>query len=201
LTNIISLWTPYIWKFEYQFDTELMDLALEQVSNHWSVSPESSMVETGDSYSTVRVGVHDWNQQPHCLPQLEFYNAWLEPIINKIWSECNFLQMKSEVSKSWFNVHRKTGQTIEHLHTGTDLIVSAYVRCEKDSGNIEFRDPLEYQKVNSVWYREESLWQEVKVKTNDVLIFPGWIYHRTQPNLTNTQRVVMTYNIDGNPTL
>lgn len=44
-----------------------------------------------------------------------------------------------------------------------------------------------------------QLWKELKVKTNDVLVFPGWLNHRTQPNTTDTERIVMTYNINGNP--
>jgi len=33
------------------------------------------------------------------------------------------------------------------------------------------------------------------VETNDVLIFPGWLKHRVQPNNTNEERIVMTFNI------
>jgi hypothetical protein len=194
----VSLWTPYIWKFEYEFDHDLMASAVEEVSSHWSVTNDSSVVEIGDSYSTARVGVYDADLQPHKLKYLEPFNAWLEPVINNIWSECKFFQINSEVSKSWFNVHKKTGQTIEHTHNKTDLVVSAYVRCEEGSGNIEFRDPLEYHKINSAWH-ESQLWKELKVKTNDVLVFHGWLNHRTQPNMTDTERIVMTYNINGNP--
>lgn len=194
----VSLWPPYIWKFEYEFDRDLMTSALQEVSSHWSVTANSSVIEIGDSYSTARVGVYDVDLQPHRLKYLEPFNAWLEPVINNIWSECKFSQMNSEVSKSWFNVHKKTGQTIEHVHNKTDLVVSAYVQCEEGSGNIEFRDPLEYHKINSPWH-ESQLWKELKVKTNDVLVFPGWLNHRTQPNMTDTERIVMTYNIDGNP--
>ena len=48
---------------------------------------------------------------------------------------------------------------------------------------------------------DNNLWKEVPVKTGDVLFFPGWINHRTQENTTNEERIVMTYNIDANPTL
>jgi len=63
------------------------------------------------------------------------------------------------------------------------------------SGNIEFLDPLEYHKSNFPVVPEVSFYKEVQVATNNVLIFPGWIKHRVQPNNTDQERVVITFNI------
>jgi hypothetical protein len=47
-------------------------------------------------------------------------------------------------------------------------------------------------------YRPEpNLWKQLEVSTNDVLIFPAWINHRTQENLTDEDRIVLTYNVNG----
>jgi hypothetical protein len=42
---------------------------------------------------------------------------------------------------------------------------------------------------------EMSLYKEIQVKTNDVVIFPGWLKHRVQPSQTDEERIVMTFNI------
>ena len=60
---------------------------------------------------------------------------------------------------------------------------------------------LRLKKYLPVLDLDNNLWKEVPVKTGDVLFFPGWINHRTQENTTNEERIVMTYNIDANPTL
>lgn len=190
-------WSSILWKYQYEFNQTAMVDLFTRVKSHWSVKPGAVSLESGSALSTVRVGVHDADQQPHFSLEVVDFNSWLEPIINNIWSDCNFSQMRSEVSKSWFNLHSRTGQTLEHFHNRTDLVVSAYICCDDDTGNIEFRDPLEYHKMGSSWH-ESQLWKEVKVKTNDVLIFPGWLNHRTQINETDTDRIVMTYNINGN---
>ena len=41
---------------------------------------------------------------------------------------------------------------------------------------------------------EEFNWKKVEAKTGDVLIFPGWIKHRTQPNESDENRWVLTSN-------
>jgi uncharacterized protein (TIGR02466 family) len=197
----INLWGSYIWKFTYEFDYDSLKPHIDNIFSHWSVSKEASLVESGDALSTVSVGVYDSAIQPHNLSVLDDYHQWLSSRIAFVWDKLEYNIHASEISKSWFNVHKKGGKTLEHAHNRTDLVVSSYVRCPAGSGNIEFRDPLEYHKLGFPVDLDNNLWREVPVKTNDVLFFPGWLNHRTQENTTDQERIVMTYNIDANPTL
>jgi hypothetical protein len=40
----------------------------------------------------------------------------------------------------------------------------------------------------------ENIWSTLPTKTNDVLVFPSWLQHRTQPNISNEDRWVLTTN-------
>lgn len=193
----INLWPSPIWKFKYEFDTDLICFKALDLLSHWSVSPESSILETGNALSTAPVGVYDTIFQPHNMEILSDYHAWLSDKIAFIWDKFGFIARSSEISKSWFNIHKFTGKTLEHAHNRTDLVVSAYIKCPNGSGNIEFRDPLEYHKLGFQYNLDKNLWKEVEVETNDVLIFPGWLNHRTQENQTDQERIVMTYNINA----
>jgi uncharacterized protein (TIGR02466 family) len=193
----IHLWPPLIWKFEYKFDLTILYPLIDDLLSHWAVSKDSSLQEDGDAISSVKVGVFDNQLQPHNSPLLQDYNTWLQEKIAFVWEENKFMSNASTVNKSWINIHRKTGRTLEHMHSGSDLVVSAYLKCPKNSGNIEFRDPLEYHKTSFQCRPENNLWKEVQVSTNDILIFPGWLNHRTQENKTNEDRIVLTYNVNG----
>jgi len=193
----IHLWPPLIWKFKYEFDLDKLNPLIESLRTHWSVSPESSLLETGDAISTARVGVYDNELEPHNSPLLNDYHKWLVSRIGYIWEMNQLLSSNSIITKSWINVHRRTGKTVEHVHNGSDMVVSAYLKCPEGSGNIEFRDPLEYHKLGLPFNPEKQLWRELEVTTNDVLIFPPWINHRTQENSTDEERIVLTYNIKG----
>jgi hypothetical protein len=54
---------------------------------------------------------------------------------------------------------------------------------------------MEYQKG---FHRRDNMgweWNECKTKTGDVLCFPGWLKHRTQPSNSDEQRWVLTTNV------
>jgi uncharacterized protein (TIGR02466 family) len=193
----IHLWSPYIWKFEYEFNISELYPIIKQRFEHWSISKQSSILEDGDALSTATLGVYDSELQPHNLECLQDYHIWLTKKIEYVWNKFKYNSPKSHISKSWFNIHNEGGKTLEHCHNRTDLVISAYIQAKPGCGNIEFRDPLEYHKIGSQYNIEKNLWKEVKIKSNDVLIFPGWLNHRTQPNLSNEERIVMTYNINA----
>jgi len=109
--------------------------------------------------------------------------------------ENKFVSEYNEVTESWINIHYKGGQTLEHSHNFITFVVTAYLQVPDNCGYIEFKDPLEYHKSIYPIFPEESLYKELPVTTNDVLIFPGWLKHRVQPNLSNDERIIFTFNI------
>ena len=114
--------------------------------------------------------------------------------IIKVYQLHNIIDKQNGILNSWINIHDNSGETLEHFHNHTDFVVTSYLSLPEGSGYIEFRDPLEYHKANTYIQPELELWKAVPCKTNDILIFPGWLKHRTQPNLTN--RRIMTMNIE-----
>ena len=39
--------------------------------------------------------------------------------------------------------------------------------------------------------------QELKSNEGMLILFPGWLQHKTQPNATDEDRVVLTFNYEG----
>lgn len=185
----IFLFPPCIWKFSYTFDYNNLRPKIDDL---FDKVEKNSKLEYGDAVSTVSI---DSSLQPHTWEELSDFQNWLGERIANIRREYEFNFTYSEVTKSWFNRHYEGGVTIEHNHNYSTFVVASYIKLPLNSGFIEFKDPLEYHKSNWPIYPEESLYKSVPAETNDVLIFPGWIKHRVQPNLTNEERIVMTFNI------
>ncbi len=185
----VQLFSPLIWKFNYSFDLPSLQPKLD---NLFSMVGVNSELEADGGISTVAV---DRQYQPHTWGELRDFHNWLGDRIAEIKREHNFTLPYSEVSQSWCNKHIRGSKTIEHTHSYTTFVAACYVKCPPMSGNIEFKDPLEYAK--SAWpiIPELSLYKEVPVSTNDVVIFPGWLKHRVQPSQTDEERIVMTFNI------
>jgi len=185
----VYLFPPLIYKFSYDFKKETL---LPKIDHLFSLVERNSELEKGDAVSTVSV---DQRLQPHTWMELEHFQMWLGGKIAEIRREHEFVMGHSEVTQSWCNKHGRGGVTLEHSHTFGTFVASCYLYAPPNSGNIEFKDPLEYHKSSFPIIPEISLYKEVNVTTNDVLIFPGWIKHRVQPNNTDEKRLVMTFNI------
>lgn len=76
------------------------------------------------------------------------------------------------------------------------LVASTYLNIPENSGYFEAKDPLE--NLKSFYYRNEQnwSWKEIPTISGDVLIFPGWLKHRTQQNKSGKDRWVLTSSYD-----
>lgn len=53
--------------------------------------------------------------------------------------------------------------------------------------------PLHYY-----YFDDKREWEYIEVESGDVLFFPGWMTHKTEKNLSDKDRYVMSLNIMGN---
>lgn len=179
-----------IWKLNYDFNFPSIKDELLKIASETKLT---SKLEQGQSFSSVS----NQTYPPHEWPIFQDFGRWIGPHIKEINAYFGYLDHDYTISNSWYNVHYETGITTEHCHNRADLVLACYLNVPTNSGNIEFRDPLEYHKCDTPIHPEEHLWKEVQIKTNDVLIFPGWLKHRTQENSTNEPRVVMSMNVSS----
>ena len=189
---------PLIVKVHYDnFDwKELKPICHNLIKNSPSKSVKDTDLELGDARSSV------YNKtRAHTIKEFNNFYDWLRPIANHIcineWGMSN--TFKFDVSNSWVNVHNKTGITTEHHHSAVTIVAAAYLQLPENGGFIQFRDPMEYQKGFSPLHDPDNnvSWKTIEAKTGDVILFPGWLRHRTQPNNSNEERWVLTSNMIG----
>jgi uncharacterized protein (TIGR02466 family) len=185
----LFLFPSIVWKFKYEFDTKTLQPKIDEL---FSLVKENSKLEYGEALSTVSTPIE---MQPHAWPELSHFQNWLGSTLEHIKDQYHFTGRQSTVTNSWFNKHNHGGHTIEHVHSNVTFVVTSYIALPPNSGYIEFIDPLEYHKTSWSIHPEESMHRAVPCETNDVLIFPGWLKHRVQPNHTDMDRIVMTFNI------
>lgn len=185
----VFLFPPYIWKFQYNFNYDKLKFKIDEL---FDAVEKNSKLEKGDAVSTVSV---DTALQPHTWEELADFQNWLGSTFENIKNTYRFFERQSRVTQSWINRHSYGGITEEHNHNFSTFVVSCYLKCPPNSGNIEFKDPLEYHFTSWPIEPEEVLYKEFPVSTNDVLIFPGWLRHRVQPSQSQENRYVMTFNI------
>lgn len=201
----IKLFPELVVRLRYNFSFERMlkskcDESIEYSANQ----TDKVLLEHGNATSTV---MHNINGQPHLWRENKLFLEFLYANIPAVLKEFHLIEQPISIANSWVNRHSKGGETLEHYHSSIDLVVSSYLFCPENSGNLLVRDPLEYHKWctpnQAPSNKKHSYpWIEIPVKTNDILIFPGWLLHKTEKSESEIDRYVMTINMKfgmGNP--
>ena len=107
---------------------------------------------------------------------------------------------KVKITVMWSIINKKGSFNIQHNHPNAYLSAAYYVKVPKNSGNIKFFDPKEqknirYPKIKN--YTDISaVITEITPKEGDLLIFPSYLYHSVGENLSEDDRIIISFNVD-----
>jgi len=107
---------------------------------------------------------------------------------------------KVKITVMWSIVNKKGSFNIQHNHPNAYLSAVYYVNVPENSGNIKFFDPREqknirYPKIKN--YTDASaVIAEITPKEGDLLIFPAYLYHSVDENLSELDRIIVSFNVD-----
>ena len=105
-----------------------------------------------------------------------------------------------KIEGMWSIINKKGSFNIQHNHPNAYLSSAYYVRHPEKSGSIKFFDPREqksirYPKIKK--YGELSAATvEIEPKEGDLLIFPSYLYHAVAENLSERDRIIISFNVD-----
>ncbi len=102
-----------------------------------------------------------------------------------------------EIQNIWININTPGAYNTLHNHAGAVLSGVYYVKSDPSQGNIMFErnDGAEYflppiEKANYF----TSTATTYKAMTGAIYVFPGWLKHSVQPNLTKEDRLSISFN-------
>jgi len=173
-----------------------LDSFLSNVFNNSTVN--SWALETGKS-----TGEHDLLF--HTYPQGQWLVNKALLLANQYWNSLKYRKnAELRIDSSWANLHLLDETTGEHSHCGgsnrSHVSCVYYLKKPLNSGHIEFVDPLEYIHRMSPLHEYSDRaggYTEVPAEQFDLILFPSWIKHKTQPNKTNDPRVAISMNFKG----
>ena len=115
------------------------------------------------------------------------------------------LKVNKQVSmiNAWININHKGNSNQIHTHPRSILSGVYYVKTPKECGNIEFTHPA-LDMMERDWcdiisnselnhYNSHHWW--LPSKANTLYIFPSWIKHLVKPNMSDEERISISFNI------
>jgi len=107
------------------------------------------------------------------------------------------------IDSMWSIVNLPGSHNKSHIHPGSHWSGVYYVQAPEKSGRIQFSDPRTASVMSGIRYqpnsrRKPETW--VKVSHNPVagkmIIFPSWLYHSVEPNLSKDERIIISFNLN-----
>jgi uncharacterized protein (TIGR02466 family) len=135
-------------------------------------------------------------------PPINFLNKikdYLKHIISNEFG-WKYVPNKQRIVAMWAIINKKNSFNVTHNHQNCYFSSAYYVKKPKNSGDITFFDPKEaktyrFPKIEKYTeYSSEAV--TIKPEEGDLLIFPSYLYHSVSENLSEDDRVVVSFNVD-----
>ena len=135
-------------------------------------------------------------------PPINFLNKikdYLKYIISNEFG-WEYVPNKQRIVAMWAIINKKNSFNVMHNHQNCYFSSAYYVKKPKNSGDITFFDPKEaktyrFPKIEKYTkYSSEAV--TIKPEEGDLLIFPSYLYHSVGENLSEDDRVAVSFNVD-----
>lgn len=119
--------------------------------------------------------------------------------LKKYWKDCGFSKLlKPYILHSWANLVPPGGSLQTHNHNPNVIAGSFYVDACPETGNLKLENPLNLLLGRLPWDRTNTspmlFEEEIPVCDGKLILFPGWMNHRTLKNESATERIVLGFN-------
>jgi uncharacterized protein (TIGR02466 family) len=98
--------------------------------------------------------------------------------------------------EAWGNIHEQGGYNKLHIHREAVLSGVFYLSRPDDSGKIVFHDPRPGTLFSRPFGLGVNKWAEIHMSpaTGSMLMFPNWMEHSVEPNLSRERRYSIAIN-------
>jgi uncharacterized protein (TIGR02466 family) len=100
------------------------------------------------------------------------------------------------LTESWFNFSKTNGFQFDHTHAGSRISGVYYYQTSNSDGNIRFQNPNPF--VHFRGFPADDIPSEsisYKSKNGRLILFPSWLTHRVNKNLTTIERISISFNL------
>jgi uncharacterized protein (TIGR02466 family) len=187
-------WFPTpIWHFEVDNHQQLNSVLLEEINE------EQQRDRQGEKLSNI-LGWHSANNlhRRDCFPGLT------EIIHQNVLEVATFLRWDLQkfsfnITTCWANVSNKFASNSVHNHPNSILSGVYYLKTPENCGSIFFSDPRPASRMLNPPVLDFNIWTLPKVSYKPyegmMLLFPSWLLHGVEPNMSDETRISLSFNI------
>lgn len=147
--------------------------------------------ETTQNKASVRFG---WQSDTEIYKHKSMHRL-CDTILHNVLKNIPTKKYQPYITSMWANVHDTHGFNYEHVHPGAWYSGIYYAQCTENTGALTFTDPRPGA-VMSFYETIDAHNVKITPKVGDLILFPAWLPHLVEPNLDNTKRISIAFNIE-----
>jgi uncharacterized protein (TIGR02466 family) len=154
---------------------------------------------TGIGHRSSVLGWHS-KDQLHRRPEMAEFLAILQDNVAQVGRayRIDTKQVALELATCWIIVNGKFASGAVHCHPNSFLSGVYYINAAENCGDIFFQDPRHAALMGACPVTEHTPWTVRQIShrpaPGGMLIFPSWLYHGVEPNLSDAPRVSLSFN-------
>jgi uncharacterized protein (TIGR02466 family) len=130
---------------------------------------------------------------------------WINEQIKIYWDGLGYdPKFNPSIYNMWANATGRNDKVLHHNHGSFEITGVFYINATPEMGRLALIHPNEMVLSKCPYYLDQESLQEkwfwdhlVDPQPGKLVLFPGYLYHKTQPNTTDDLRVVMAFSGGG----
>ena len=186
------------------FPTPVWTLQLDNYKNmneqmYDYIKSEQSKDHAGINKSNIK----GWHSKDFNLTEDEpqKFISFILPAIEQVMIDMNWEKQKqtAKINNMWAIINTGGAANLRHQHGNSTISGAYYVRAPKNSGDIVFYDPRPAPVYSHPNVTNPNLLNAqvngVSPKEGALVLFPSFLDHSVNENLSNNERIVISFNI------
>ncbi len=107
---------------------------------------------------------------------------------------------KIKITEMWSIINKKNNFNEPHIHPNNFLSSVYYVKAPKNCGKIIFNNPNAVSRNRFPLDLKKTEFsaniQKIEPKEGTLLLFPSYLWHSVEPNESEEDRVILSFNVD-----
>ena len=157
-----------------------------------------------NSKGVIKSNLGGWQSDNIIYPDSPFFFLQdIEKICQEVAKDVLKINKSVFLNNAWININQKDNLNQVHTHPNNILSGVYYVKTPEKCGNIIFRHPS-FDMMERDWedivsdsdhnvYNSDTWW--LPAKANTLYIFPSWIKHLVGPNMSDEERISISFNV------
>ena len=159
--------------------------------------------QSKDQQGISKSNIKGWHSKDFNMQENEPKNfiKFILPAIEQVITDMNWEKQKQSINinNMWSIINTGGAANLRHQHGNSTISGAYYVRAPKNSGDIVFYDPrpapvYTYPKALNPNLLNAQV-NGINPKEGALVLFPSYLDHSVNENLSNEERIVISFNI------